>query len=91
MSDPRLARGVGKESCVQERDERGFQGFERPVRLPSMERMEDAVLFDGNFLNQFVVANFASEDADERSGEGEASFDAILLGQAVYGLLYDAR
>jgi hypothetical protein len=41
MSDPRLARGVGKESCVQERDERGFQGFERPVRLPRGEATSD--------------------------------------------------
>jgi hypothetical protein len=90
MADPRLARSVGEEDRVEQRDDRFGNALGGSVGLPADDGAQHASWLDGSVGPCPGICDQGIHLLDEPSGQCDADADALLVIDAGNGALDDA-
>lgn len=90
VPDPRLARGVGQQRGVEERDQRGRYRLGQAVRLPARDEAQHLARRSERFGASRRVRQGGFDLIEQRSGEADRGHDALALRHRLERAMDDA-
>jgi hypothetical protein len=83
VQHPGFAGGVRQQRCVEDGKQRLGRQSHRPVRETLTDRMQDRAVSDRRLHARIGASHMLVHQRENRSGERNADFDAVLVGDGI--------